>query len=147
MYRKTPRNLIIVISSLFALLVTIRILNKSSEMYDMRADTEELQAIMSMDPSTLTKEQVTANAKRFLELELRINKYLAEKTKTMENEMNEQIIKELSPTGGSSATNTVEEEGEKKMSGIQVSLLVLLIASIVMTLGWVFFKRMRRQQF
>lgn len=147
MYRKTPRNLIIVISSLFALLVTIRILNKSSEMYDMRADTEELQAIMSMDPSTLTKEQVTANAKRYLELELRINKYLAEKTKKMENEMNEDIIKELSPTGGSSATNTVEEEGEKKMSGIQVSLLVLLIASIVMTLGWVFFKRMRRQQF
>ena len=147
MYRKTPRNLIIVISSLFALLVTIRILNKSSEMYDMRADTEELQAIMSMDPSTLTKEQITANAKRFLELELRINKYLAEKTKKMENEMNEDIIKELSPTGGSSATNTVEEEGEKKMSGIQVSLLVLLIASIVMTLGWVFFKRMRRQQF
>lgn len=147
MYRKTPRNLIIVISSLFALLVTIRILNKSSEMYDMRADTEELQAIMSMDPSTLTKEQVTANAKRYLELELRINKYLAEKTKKMENEMNEDIIKELSPTGGSSATNTVEEEGEKKMSGIQVSLLVLLIASIVMTLGWVLFKRMRRQQF
>jgi hypothetical protein len=147
MYRKTSRNLIIVISSLFALLVTIRILNKSSEMYDMRADTEELQAIMSMDPSTLTKEQVTANAKRYLELELRINKYLAEKTKKMENEMNEDIIKELSPTGGSSATNTVEEEGEKKMSGIQVSLLVLLIASIVMTLGWVFFKRMRRQQF
>jgi len=147
MYRKTSRNLIIVISSLFALLVTIRILNKSSEMYDMRADTEELQAIMSMDPSTLTKEQVTANAKRYLELELRINKYLAEKTKKMENEMNEDIIKELSPTGGSSATNTVEEEGEKKMSGIQVSLLVLLIASIVMTLGWVLFKRMRRQQF
>jgi len=147
MYRKTSRNLIIVISSLFALLVTIRILNKSSEMYDMRADTEELQAIMSMDPSTLTKEQVTANAKRYLELELRINKYLAEKTKKMENEMNEDLIKELSPTGGSSATNTVEEEGEKKMSGIQVSLLVLLIASIVMTLGWVFFKRMRRQQF
>jgi len=147
MYRKTSRNLIIVISSLFALLVTIRILNKSSEMYDMRADTEELQAIMSMDPSTLTKEQVTANAKRYLELELRINKYLAEKTKKMENEMNEDLIKELSPTGGSSATNTVEEEGEKKMSGIQVSLLVLLIASIVMTLGWVLFKRMRRQQF
>lgn len=146
MYRKTPRNLIIVISSLFALLVTIRILNKSSEMYDMRADTEELQAIMSMDPSTLTKEQVTANAKRYLELELRINKYLAQKTKKMEDEMNEELIKELSPDGDS-ATNVVEEEEDSKMSGIQISILVLLIAFIGITFGWVVFRRMRQPQF
>jgi len=115
-------------------------------MYDMRADTEELQAIMSMDPSTLTKEQVTANAKRYLELELRINKYLAQKTKKKEDELNEELIKELSPDGDS-ATNVVEEEEDSKMSGIQISILILLIAFIGITFGWVVFRRMRQPQF
>lgn len=146
MNSKRTLNSVVVISSLLLILVTVRIFIKSSEMYDIRADTEELQAIMSMDPSTLTKEQVTANAKRYLELELRINKYLAQKTKKKEDELNEELIKELSPDGDS-ATNVVEEEEDSKMSGIQISILVLLIAFIGITFGWVVFRRMRQPQF